>query len=79
MSEKKQPYRKNYTKKDNIPPIVAMDIIKKPLTNNFEYVIRIGNDIKILENADIAKGFLEGLKFCGNNNGKLVSVEVENL
>ena len=81
FSEQKQAYRRDYTKKENIPPIVPVTLkkVQKPLIANFEYGIRIENDIKIFKNEDMANGFLQGLNFCGNNEGRLVSVEVENL
>ena len=79
FSEQKREYKRDYTKKDAKPPIVALKAVQKPLTANFEYGIRIGNDIKILESEDIAKGFIQGLKFAGNNNAILVGVEVQNL
>ena len=79
FDEQKRIYKRDYTKKSAKPPIVALKAVQKPLTTNFEYGIRIGNDIKILESEDIAKGFIQGLKFAGNNNAILVSVEVQNL
>lgn len=80
FSEQKHKYKKDYTKKDITPPVVGtLKRIKSNIITNFEYGIRLGNDIKILDSEDMAKGFLQGLNFCGNYEGKMVSVEVETL
>ena len=73
--EKKRAYKKDYCKKDNIPPITKLEIIKKKLTAKVNYGIKIEDSIRCFPSYDEASGFLKGLKFMGNNKGTMVSFE----
>lgn len=65
------------TKKDTKLNIQKLDILNKPIIAKFEYAVRLNNDIKVLNSELEAKAFYEGLKFVGNNEAKLIHIEVK--
>ena len=74
-SEKRRVHNKKYTRKNNIPPVAKLDIIKKPLIAKLSYGVRIEDSIKCMPSYDEAVGFLKGIKYMGNTNSTLVSFE----
>ncbi len=78
-SEARQFTKDYHTKKDTKLNIQELDILNKPITAKFEYGVRLNNDIKILDTEIEAKAFLEGLKFVGQNEAKLLQVEIKEI
>ena len=74
-SDKKRAYKRNYTKKDNLPPVARMEIIKKPLSVKVSYGVKIEDSVKCFNTYDESLGFLKGLRFMGNKLAKMVSFE----
>ena len=75
LEERRKEYKRNYTKKENIPPVARMDIVKKPIIAKVNYRVRLEDSIKCFPSYDEATGFLKGLKYMGNTLGRLVSFE----
>lgn len=75
LEEKRKEYKRNYTKKENIPPVARMDIVKKPTSVRVDYGVKLEDSIKCFTSYDEATGFLKGLRYMGNVLGKLVSFE----
>ena len=73
--DKKREYKRDYSKKDVAPPVARLDIVKKPLTARVSYGVRIEDSVKCIDSYDRAVGFLEGLRYMGNKNAKMVSFE----
>ena len=76
MADKKRVFSKDYTVKENIPPVAKLEIIKKPLTAKVIYGIRFDDTIKIFDSEEEAKGFNKGIEFAGKESGKIVTVEL---
>ena len=74
-SEKRRTYNGKYTKKNAVPPVAKLDIVKKPLTAKVSYGVKIGDIIKCFPSYDETSGFLKGLLYAGQKNGKMVSFE----
>lgn len=74
-SEKRRVYGKKYVRKNNIPPVAKLDVIKKPLTAKLTYGIKLEDSIKCMPSYDEAVGFLKGIKYMGSKIGTLVSFE----
>ena len=74
-SERRRTYNKKFTRKDNIPPVAKLDIVKKPLIAKLSYGVRIEDSIKCMPSYDEAVGFLKGIKYMGDTNSTLVSFE----
>ena len=80
LEEQKSIYKRNYTKKDATPPVAKLEIINKPIaTSNIEYGVKFDNNIMLMVNRDYALGFINGLKFCGKKNAKVITVEIGNI
>ena len=77
-AEKRRVYtfKKDYTTKENIPPVAKLEIMQKPLTAKFEYGIRFDDYIKLFDSEEEAKGFNKGIEFSKGTPGKLVTVEL---
>ena len=73
--DRRRVYDKKFTRKDNTPPVAKLDIIKKPLTAKLSYGVKIGDIIKCFPSYDETSGFLKGLLYAGQKNGKMVSFE----
>lgn len=69
------PRKKNYAKKEAIPPISQMDIIKNPICAKIEYGVKYNDMIYLMENEKFAQVFVKGIKATGNE-AKIVSVEI---
>lgn len=65
-----------YHKKEAILPIQKV-ITEKKQTVLIDYGVKIGDSICICKNEKEAKGFLKGVLFCGKENAKIVTVEVQ--
>lgn len=73
---KRRIFKTTQGKKEFIPPVAKLEIINKSLVAKFEYGIRFGNEIKLFNSKDEAKGFIQGVKYAGVFTGKLVEVEI---
>ena len=73
--DKKREYKRDYKKKNASPPVARLEILKKPVTVKVTYGIRIEDSVKCIDSYDRAVGFLEGLRYMGNKNAKMVSFE----
>ena len=76
-SEERRIFRKNeFQKKDVKPPVSKLEIVNKPVTSKFEYGVKIGDCIKMLDSEKEAKAFIQGAKFIDHQiECKLVEVE----
>ena len=74
-SEKRKVYNRKYVRKNTIPPVARLDIVKKPIIAKLSYGVKLEDNIKCFPSYDEANGFLKGLKFMGNTAGKMVSFE----
>lgn len=74
-TDKKRSYKRNYCRKEVTPPVARLDIVKKQLTAKVTYGIKIEDSVKCVDSYDRAVGFLEGLRYMGNKNAKMVSFE----
>ena len=74
-TDKKREYKRDFKKKDITPPVARLDIVKKPVTTKITYGVRIEDSVKCIDSYDRAVGFLEGLRYMGNKNAKMVSFE----
>ena len=75
--EAKRIYNRDYTRKENKPPVARLKMVQKPVTEKFTYGIKIGDKIALQKSEAEAKAFLNGAKFVDNANRldiKLVSV-----
>ena len=73
--EKRREWKRDFTKKDNIPPVARMKAVKNPITVKIKYGVKVEDSVRLLTSYDEAAGFLKGLKYMGNTLGKLVSFE----
>lgn len=77
FEQRRQIKKIDYTKKENIPNIAKIELLKKPITKKIEYGVRINNDIKILKNEELANIFLDGVKFANKEvEAKVITIEV---
>ena len=73
--EAKRIYNRDYTRKENKPPVARLKMVQKPVTEKFTYGIKIGDKIALQKSEAEAKAFLNGVKFVDNTlDIKLVSV-----
>lgn len=80
IEEERKIKKQNYTKKEALPPVAKLDIVKQPIsTNNIEYGVKSGNTIMLMPNREYALGFLAGLKNLNKEkeiDAKVVTVEI---
>lgn len=76
--EERRIFRKNeFQKKDVTPPASKLEIVNKLVTSKFEYGVKIGDCIKMLDSEKEAKAFIQGAKFVDHEiEWKLVEMEL---
>lgn len=74
-ADKKRAYKRDFCKKENIPPVARLDIVKRPLAAKVSYGVKLEDSITCVNSYDEAVGFIKGLKFMGNSKGTMVSFE----
>lgn len=75
--ETKIKYKRDYTKKENNPPVARLKMVQKPVTERFIYGIKIDDKIVLQKSEVEAKAFLKGINFLNyNENAKLVAVTI---
>lgn len=75
-SERRRRYNRNYQKKDAQPPICKIEVVKKPVTSTFNYGIKVGDCIKMVDSEKEAKAFIRGMRFM-EPHAEAVLVEIE--
>lgn len=80
-SEKKRVHKRDYTKKNNNPPVSRLKMVQKPVTEKFTYGVKVNDNIVLQKSEIEAKAFLKGIRFLNNNNDnnneiKLVAVTI---
>ena len=78
-AEKKRQIKRDYTKKENNPPITRLKMVQKRVTEKFVYGVKVNENIVLQKSETEAKAFLRGIRFLNNNNSdnneiKLVAV-----
>jgi len=67
---------KQYQAKDAIPPIAKLEIVKQTVSENFEYGVKQGDNIRLFANEELATNFIQNVKFFTDKEVKLVEVTV---
>ena len=68
--------KRDYTKKNNIPPVAKLEIIQKPVSAKFQYGIRSGDEIRLCPSEDYAMGYLDCLKRNSDTDAKVITLEI---
>lgn len=76
VAARKRTSTKDYTTKENIPPVAKLEILKKPLLAKFLYGLRFDDTIKIFKSEEEASLFNKGVEFAKGEAGKIVTVEL---
>ena len=80
FDEKLKITKRDYTKKEAILPITKIINSNKKITTNIEYGIKINDKIILQKNEEMAKAFLNGIKFLNpETEAKVVAVEISNI
>ena len=76
--DERKVYKKDYTRKDNPPPVAKLEIVNKPLTASYKYGIQRGDEIRLCPSEDYAQGYIDCLKKHCNieSDIKIVTVEI---
>lgn len=75
--ETKRVYKRDYTKKDNVPPVSKLKIVQQPITEKFIYGIKMDDKIVLQKSELEAQAFIKGVKFLNDNaNIQLVAVTI---
>lgn len=69
-------FRQPYATREAHPPVV--DVVPKQVASRFEYGVRIGNTVRILESENDARLFIQGVQFTGAQ-AHLVEVEMHEI
>lgn len=76
FKDAKRVFKKDYTRKDNPPPVAKLEIVNKPLISKCQYGIQTETTIRLCPSEDYAMGFLDALKESGDEISKIVTVEI---
>lgn len=68
--------KRDYTRKDNPPPVAQMKICQKPLVAKCQYGIQTETTIRLCISEDYAMGYLDALRESGDEISKIVTVEI---
>lgn len=68
--------KKDYTRKDNPPPVAKLEIVNKPLVTTYQYGIQTETTIRLCPSEDYAMGYLDALRESGDEISKIVTVEL---
>lgn len=68
--------KKDYTRKDNPPPVAKLKICQKPVSAKFNYGIQTETTIRLCPSEEYAMGYLDALKESGDEISKIVTVEL---
>ena len=72
-------YKTRMQKKNVTPPVAQMKIVQQPLTAPIKYGVMRGNVVIVFDREDVARAYNDGLQFAKINDGKLVTLEIEEL
>lgn len=67
---------KKYQEKDVIVPISKLEVVNQQMTEEFEYGVRQGDNIRLFANKELATSFIESVKFFTDKEVKLVEVTI---
>ncbi len=72
----KREFKRDYTKKNNIPPVAKLEIVNKPLVAQVQYGIQTETTIRLCHSEDYAMGYMDALREAGDEISKIVTVEI---
>lgn len=79
INEQREIQRRNIAKKTSVQKVLNQISNKAKEDSKYQLAVKVGDSIKLANNTEYANAFLDGMKFLGKMDAKLVKVRIEEI